>query len=254
MSNEKRYEMYGQRLSEARKKAGLMQKDVAKFLGVKDNIVSYYENGDRIPSVEQYTKLAEFFGVSADYLLCLSDAKTNDKDLQFVCDYTGLSDSNINYLHYVTCLFNESYKKYNPEYFYFINFVLKHLTFNSFISLNRHTSYFEKAEKSSENLLQFANQISEQINQKSISRKKMLEDFDELTNDYHSIRHVYEMSELQEYRLMQLISNVLTEYFDTYTEKARENLETIDKTYKEIFDIVADNDYELEGDTNADNN
>lgn len=95
MSNEKRYEMYGQRLSEARKRAGLMQKDVAKFLGVKDNIVSYYENGDRIPSVEQYTKLAKFLGVSADYLLGLSDAQTSDKDLQFVCDYTGLSDKTI---------------------------------------------------------------------------------------------------------------------------------------------------------------
>lgn len=99
MSNEKRYEMYGQRLSVARKKAGLMQKDVAKFLGVKDNIVSYYENGDRIPTVEQYTKLAKFFGVSADYLLCLSDAKTNDKDLQYVCDYTGLSAEAIQKIH-----------------------------------------------------------------------------------------------------------------------------------------------------------
>lgn len=126
MSNEKRYEMYGQRLSEARKRAGLMQKDVAKFLGVKDNVVSYYENGDRIPSVEQYTKLAAFFGVSADYLLCVSDAKTNDKDLQYVCDYTGFNEESVIYLKDVN---NFMGNELNDTFYYeFLNSVIRPLT------------------------------------------------------------------------------------------------------------------------------
>lgn len=95
MNNEKKYRQYGYRLAEARTRAGLMQKEVAKHLGVKDNVISYFENGDRLPSVEQYKELSKLFNVSADYLLGISEAKTNDKDLQFVCDYTGLSADSI---------------------------------------------------------------------------------------------------------------------------------------------------------------
>lgn len=36
---------------------------------------SRYENGSRIPSAETLKYLAVCFGVSADYLLCLSDKK-----------------------------------------------------------------------------------------------------------------------------------------------------------------------------------
>lgn len=229
------------------------RENIAKSVGMDTSTITKYYNGDRKLTVDAIKKFAVFFNVSADYLLGLSDAQTADKDLQFVCDYTGLSDSNIKYLHHVMYLFNESYKKYNPEYFYFINFVLKHLAFNLFDSLNRYTSYFEKAQKNSKEFLQFANEISEQVNQETISREKMLELFNKFDEDYRSIRHEYEMYELQEYRTMQLMSNVLMEYFDPYTAKARESLETIDTIYNEIFDIVAENDYELEGDTNGGN-
>lgn len=91
MNNEKKYRQYGYRLAEVRTKAGLMQKEVAKHLGVKDNVISYFENGDRLPSVEQYKELSKLFNVSADYLLGLATDFTTDDKLKFVCNYTGLS-------------------------------------------------------------------------------------------------------------------------------------------------------------------
>lgn len=89
----KRYKELGQRLTAARLQKGLKQKDVAKIIGVHDNLISYYENGERRPNVDQYVQMAELFDVSVEYLLGLSDIPTSDKNLQFVCDYTGLSKS-----------------------------------------------------------------------------------------------------------------------------------------------------------------
>lgn len=57
------------RLKEARKKKGLTQKQVAEYIGISQNAYSYWESGrNRIDDVS-LQKLADFFGVSVDYLL-----------------------------------------------------------------------------------------------------------------------------------------------------------------------------------------
>ncbi len=90
----------GQRINEQLATQEKKQKDLAQYLGVRDNIISYYCSGTRIPNTEQVKKIAEFLNVSADYLLGLSKTPTNDKDLAFICDYTGLSDTVVNnYFH-----------------------------------------------------------------------------------------------------------------------------------------------------------
>lgn len=76
-----------------------MQKELAAHLGVPDNTVSYFVSGRRTPNTEQIAKIADFFDVSADYLLGRTNAKTTDKDLRFICEYTGLSENTIMTLH-----------------------------------------------------------------------------------------------------------------------------------------------------------
>lgn len=49
------------------------------------------KNAIKSPSADIVYTLADYFGVSSDYLLGLSDAPTTDTDLRAVCDYTGLS-------------------------------------------------------------------------------------------------------------------------------------------------------------------
>lgn len=75
------------------------QKDLAAYLGVTDNTISYFVSGKRTPNIEQIIKIAQYFGVSTDYILGLSDAETNNKDVQFICDYTGLSEKTVLKLH-----------------------------------------------------------------------------------------------------------------------------------------------------------
>lgn len=46
-----------------REKMGLSQEEIAKYLGTKREMVSYYETGTREIPLELLEKLAEFFGV-----------------------------------------------------------------------------------------------------------------------------------------------------------------------------------------------
>lgn len=59
----------GDLLSELRLDNKLKQKDVAKFLNVSIATISHYETGVNVPDLETLVRIADFYGVSADYLL-----------------------------------------------------------------------------------------------------------------------------------------------------------------------------------------
>jgi transcriptional regulator with XRE-family HTH domain len=52
-----------------RQQMGLTQESLAQFLGVKREMISYYENGTREPSVEMLLKLADLFGCELEDLI-----------------------------------------------------------------------------------------------------------------------------------------------------------------------------------------
>lgn len=56
-------------LRDLRIKRGLSQADVARELGISRQSYNFYENGKRDPDTAMVKALAEFFGVSTDYLL-----------------------------------------------------------------------------------------------------------------------------------------------------------------------------------------
>ena len=51
----------------------MTQEDLAKVLGITRDSISLWEIGKRIPDTQYIIKLADFFGVSTDYLLGRSD-------------------------------------------------------------------------------------------------------------------------------------------------------------------------------------
>lgn len=63
------------RLRQLREERNLYQKEVAAAVGLSRNSITKYEAGERIPSRAALEKLADFYGVSADYLL----GRTNDR-------------------------------------------------------------------------------------------------------------------------------------------------------------------------------
>ena len=67
----------GQRIKKLREDEHLSQLELAKIINVCNTTVSQYENGSRTPSDDIKIKLANYFNVSTDYLLGLSD---NEKE------------------------------------------------------------------------------------------------------------------------------------------------------------------------------
>lgn len=78
-------------IKKLRKENNITQSQLGVILNCDRTRIADIERGRSNPTLEDIKILKEYFNVSADYLLGLSDAATNDKDLQFICDYTGLS-------------------------------------------------------------------------------------------------------------------------------------------------------------------
>ena len=61
------------RLRQLRKAKGYTQIKVQMETGVEQALLSKYENGERVPPPDTLVKLADFYGVSVDYLLHRTD-------------------------------------------------------------------------------------------------------------------------------------------------------------------------------------
>lgn len=65
--------MFSTRLKKLRKNANLTQIEFAKKFNIANGTVGNWESGNRQPDYETLNKIAEFFNVSIDYLLCRTD-------------------------------------------------------------------------------------------------------------------------------------------------------------------------------------
>ncbi len=66
-------EIFAERLRELRKEKGLSTEALAKIIGVSDTAICNWENNKHDVRGEQLAKLAQYFEVSAGYLLGLEE-------------------------------------------------------------------------------------------------------------------------------------------------------------------------------------
>lgn len=76
----------GNRVKTLRLNKKLSQTDLAKLMDVSKSVISGYEKSSLYPSVETLLKLADYFGVTTDYIL----ARPNK-----TVDVTGLNDNEV---------------------------------------------------------------------------------------------------------------------------------------------------------------
>ena len=69
---------------------GLNQVEFAKILCVTKQCVSNWENDNVVPSIDMLCKIADFFGVSTDYLLGRSERR--------VVEVSNLTDEQISHI------------------------------------------------------------------------------------------------------------------------------------------------------------
>ena len=80
------------------------QTKLASVLKIKHETISYYASGQSKPNYEVLGRIADYFNVSADYLLGRSDVRTLNIDVQAVCSYTGLSEEAVSNLRKMSLL------------------------------------------------------------------------------------------------------------------------------------------------------
>lgn len=101
----------GERLKQLRLSKKLKQENLAKVVNRSPQAYSQYELGKRHPDLEVIKIIAEYYGVSTDYLICLTDDPTpyyvvkpnNLKELNI----SGMSKDKIDVLVALTRIFKQ---------------------------------------------------------------------------------------------------------------------------------------------------
>jgi transcriptional regulator with XRE-family HTH domain len=65
-------EKIGERIKEARIARDMTRKALAEKIGATPSLLTNYENGDRVPSLQNLIAIARTLETSADFLLCLT--------------------------------------------------------------------------------------------------------------------------------------------------------------------------------------
>lgn len=94
---------FGSILKELRKNRNLTQSELGMRVGLSKAVVSKYENGLGYPSFDMLIRIADFFGVTTDYLLGVENRKT--------IDVSFLTDSQVDAIHRIIAEFNISNKR-----------------------------------------------------------------------------------------------------------------------------------------------
>lgn len=92
------YAVFPERLREAMQKRGVTQQELAEYVGKSRQAIGYYADGSSSPDWETLANIARYFGISADWLLGLTDIQSTDADTKQICKFTGLSEESVNFL------------------------------------------------------------------------------------------------------------------------------------------------------------
>ena len=116
-------EIIAKRLSELRKEKGVKQDEIAELLNVKRATIANYETGKRAPDYETIIKLADYYGVSCDYILrgvtsefanIHSTTGLSGRAIEILKDMNEIED--IDFLNLINYLIEETnFKKYDEE-------------------------------------------------------------------------------------------------------------------------------------------
>lgn len=90
---------FGDNLKRLRKERGLTQTELGAQIGLSKAVVSKYETGMGYPTFDVLIRIAQYFGVTTDYLLGVSGNRT--------VDVTGLTESQINTIHQLIAEFRK---------------------------------------------------------------------------------------------------------------------------------------------------
>ena len=228
-------EIFAIRLLDLRERRKLSRQKVADDLNITRASLEYYEKGKRTPDVNTIVQIADYFGVSVDYLLGRTKSETQQQDLRMICDYF---DANVNIILGLKKITQRS-KKYSEEF-------NKLLHSTHFMALLYHIYLsIDLKKEMGENLVYKLKRVTE------LSQKEGKDLFDEFGEDGYSSSYNYEVKEqedkidLNEYRAQKellALMNIFSRDCD-YSDSYEDYVQWYVPTQKFIDDIYNDIDY-----------
>lgn len=85
------------RLRTLMKERKVTQKELADAVDMRPQTISLYTQGQSAPDINCLKKMAEYFSVSADWLLGLSEERSTDEDIKRICKATRLDEDLVEY-------------------------------------------------------------------------------------------------------------------------------------------------------------
>ena len=102
-------------ITELRKRKGLSQKAAANELGISQALLSHYENGIRECGLDFVLRVANYYGVSCDYLLGNSESSVSFDMVENIQDVSQDSEMSINTLYRASALLGAKFYKNNKN-------------------------------------------------------------------------------------------------------------------------------------------
>jgi len=86
-------------LIKLRQEKGITQKELAETINYSDKVISKWERGESHPSIEAISDLAEYFGVSIDFLVGKSG--TVSREIQNTIELDVIKTESPSFLEYL---------------------------------------------------------------------------------------------------------------------------------------------------------
>lgn len=190
-------------IKQLRTNSGYTQNQLAEKLNCNRQKIADWERGKSLPAADDLVLLSKTFQVSTDYLLGIAEIKTTNKDVQFVCEYTGLSDESVATLHADTFPHKDDiYRRFSSA----INFLLQGEALYFFSALSDrfldYRSYWQLMNSRTESMNNFLNGNTE----------KSLETYAEMENMFYSLNNTEDRRDVQKLRMQEILSDLLEYY------------------------------------------
>lgn len=123
--------MFAQRLKDLRQEKKISQTELASALNISNRTISMYEQGNSEPNVEILLKIADYFNVTADYLIGRTSCRNIEN--QSLSNSLGVDEKTIDILRLLSVT---TYKYSNLDY---LEAIIQHPQFPAL--LNQINSY-----------------------------------------------------------------------------------------------------------------
>lgn len=90
---------FPKRLRELIDDSDMSLRDIAADMGISFTVLSDWQCGNKAPRVDNFVKIADYFDVSCDWLLGLSDTKKINMSIRGMSELTGLHPETVEILH-----------------------------------------------------------------------------------------------------------------------------------------------------------